>query len=486
MRSLVLGGGLGGLSAAIHLAQRGHEVTVLERNDHAGGKCDRHEEDGFHFDIGPSVLTLPFVLDELFAAAGRRREDFLSLHPVEPGCTYFFADGTRFDAPGSAEAMEEAIARTFPGEERGFQRFWKHAERLWKVSGPAFLFHPPGPRALRDIPYPRAVRALPDLLPVPMGRRLRHFFRDPRLVQLFSRFATYNGSDPARTPGTFNVIAYAELAFGSWRCEGGMRALVDALVQLAADCGVEFVYNCEAERILFDRAGRVRGVRTAAGEEIAADRVVCNQDAVSARNGPLLAEHPRARRLRVPAGEPSSSGFVLLVAHEGTRDDLSCHNVFFPADYGREFRELFRSPQPLGDPTLYLSRPSSLDPALAPAGAEGWFVLVNAPSLAGFQAWKEEDYAGFLLERLQERAGLDPSRVRWHRAHGPSLYRERYRSWEGTLYGLSSNTLRQAFLRPANRLPAAPGLSFAGGSSHPGGGIPLVLLSGRFAAEAVA
>jgi len=483
---LVIGAGIGGLAAAIRLAAAGKSVRLLEKNGHPGGKCDRLVRDGFHFDLGPSVLTLPFLLDELFEAAGRRREDYLEIEPVEPGCSYFFPDGFRFDAPGTMDDFEAAVADAFPAEIEGFRRFRAHIARIWEVSGPAFLFHPPGLAALRSIPLAKAVRALPDLLPGRMYGRLRRFFRDPRLIQLFARFATYNGSDPYRTPATFNVVAHAELAFGSWRCRGGMFALPRVLDRLAGETGVERVYDTEVARIRFDREGRPTGAETMDGGVHAARAVVCNRDAVAARAGSLLAEHPASARWRRRAEktEASSSGFVLLAALRDRHPELSCHNVFFSDDYPTEFDGLFGQPRPLGNPTIYVSRPAGAEPDLAPPGKEGWFVLVNAPSLRGFREWDVGGYAALLLERLGSVGGLRPDRIEWTHAHGPSYYEQHYGAWHGSLYGASSNPMRQAFLRVPNRTRAAPGLFFAGGSAHPGGGIPLVLLSGRFAAEA--
>jgi len=483
--ALVVGAGIGGLAAAIRLAAAGRTVRVLEKNPHPGGKCDFLQKDGFHFDLGPSVLTLPFVMDDLFKAAGKRREDYLEIEPVEPGCSYFFADGSRFDAPGTMDDFEKAVAGHFPKDIDGFRRFRSHVERLWEVSGPAFLFHRPGLRALAAIPWLRALRTLPDLLPGRMHDRLKHYFKDPRLIQLFARFATYNGSDPYRTPATFNVVAHAELAFGSWRCIGGMHALPLALDRLAEDCGVDRRYGVSAEEVRFDGKSPT-GVISSDGSFNKANAVVCNLDAVTARTGKLLASHPRSKTWRKKLGkvEASSSGFVLLAALSRRHPELACHNVFFSADYRKEFRELFTDPRPLETPTLYVSRPASAENTLAPEGKEGWFVLVNSPSLQRQEDWDEHGYAKRITGMLKDRCGLSRGEIEWTQFHGPTFYRDRYGAWHGSLYGPSSNPFRQAFLRAANRPHDAPGLFFAGGSSHPGGGIPLVLLSGKIAAEA--
>ncbi|MEM0966675.1 MAG: phytoene desaturase family protein [Verrucomicrobiota bacterium] len=483
---IVIGGGIGGLAAAIRLASEGKKVTIIEKNAHLGGKCDYLVRDGFHFDLGPSVLTLPFLLDELFAAAGRLREDYLAIEPVEPGCSYFFADGTRFDAPGTMDDFQKAIAEAFPSEIDGFRKFREHLQRLWEVSGPAYLFNPLGIKTLQSIPLRKAIRALPDLIPAKMENRLQKFFKDPRLIQLFSRFATYNGSDPKRTPATFNVVAHAELAFGSWRCAGGMYALIRALTKLAKELGVEVMTNTEVDRIDFRPDGSLDGVLTREGSKIKSPFVVCNQDAATAWSGSLLSQSrfsPRKSH-RAAKIESSSSGFVFLAALNRKHEELACHNVFFSSDYDREFRDLFGPGQPLQNPTIYVSRPSCKDPSLAPEGKEGWFVLINAPSLQAFEHWDEREYAKAVTSQLVERCGLAEEEIEWIHFHGPRFYHEQYSAWNGSLYGPSSNTMRQGFLRFPNSSRRIDGLAFCGGSAHPGGGIPLVLLSGKFAATA--
>ncbi|MFW5883086.1 MAG: phytoene desaturase family protein [Verrucomicrobiota bacterium] len=486
---VVVGGGLGGLAAAIRLRARGENVLLLEQGERLGGKCNRREREGFVFDTGPSVLTMPFVLDELFAAAGRERADYLTLEPVEPGCQYRFADGTVFEAPGTLAAFEEAVARTFPGEERGFARFMDYTRKLWEISGSAFLFHPLGAGLLRRLDWRKAISGLAALRPTRMHREVRRYFRDPRLIQLFDRFATYNGSDPYRTPATFNVISYVELAFGSWRCRGGMYELVEALERLAREIGVEVRTGAGVERLEFANAEKVSALHLAEGERIATNRVVLNADALTALTGSLMADHPNAQRWqrRFSHREASGSGYVLLMALERRFPELAVHNVLFSDDYPREFREIFSHPTAPHDPTLYIHIPGRHEPSFAPEGKEGWFVLINAPSTDRLPDWPT-DYPERLLARLSERLaplGFRAADIRWHEARSPHYFAHEYSAWRGSLYGASSNNPLAAFLRVRNAGPCE-NLAFAGGSAHPGGGIPLVLLSGKMAAESLA
>lgn len=341
------------------------------------------------------------------------------------------------------------------------------------------------------VPLLKAIRALPDLFPRRMGAVLRGDFSDPQLLQLYSRYATYNGSEPERTPATFNVIAYAEAAFGSWHIRGGIYRLVEALVALAEGLGVKIHLNREASRLRFSEGGRkVEAVQLADGGEWQTDGVVVNMDAISALHGPLFSEHPRSPhwRKQMVRGETSVSGYVLMLAIDRSVPGLSCHNILFNEDYEQEFAQIFTRPEPLTDPTLYLHIPGKVDPSLAPPGCESWFLLVNAPPLDRHWEWPES-YADFLLGLLESRLrrhGVTFSRewVRWKREHTPHFFAETYGAWQGSLYGLSSNNLQQSFFRIPNR-SRVKGVAFAGGSAHPGGGIPLVLTSGGLAAAAL-
>ncbi|MEM9226748.1 MAG: phytoene desaturase family protein, partial [Verrucomicrobiota bacterium] len=478
-RAVVIGGGLGGLSAAIHLRAAGHEVLLLEKNATLGGKCNHIEWEGFHFDTGPSLLTLPHILDEVFAAAGKNRADYLELTRLAPACRYTFADGTLFDAPGDINGFRAAVAETFPEDAAVLDKFLRDGQILWDISGPMFLFNRFRlSNAFRVGPL-KALRGLSALMPQTLEQSLKKQFRDHRLIQLFSRYATYNGSEPARTPATFNVIAHAEMAYGSWHCMGGMTAMVHALEKLARDIGIEIQTESEVASLTFSPDGKaVSGLKLVSEKQLQADHIVINADALTALTGSLLSEHPQSSiwQKQWSTKEASSSGYVLLLALDKPVDGLACHNIFFNADYRDEFRDLFESTRPLQDPTIYVSIPGKVDPSQAPAGKEAWFVLVNAPSLDRFDDW-QESYIDFLLEKMQRVIpGFNRSDILWQKSLPPSFLKERYHAWHGSIYGPSSNSQRDAFFRVPNR-SRVKGLSFAGGSAHPGGGIPLLLFS---------
>ncbi len=482
---IVIGGGLGGLAASMRLAHDGREVVVLEKNSRVGGKCDQVSWEEFRFDVGPSVLTLPIVLERLFADVGLSREDYLEIERVEPGCRYFFPDGSRFDSPGGVEAFCDAVENFAPGEGKSAERFLAYGKRLWEISEPFFLRNPLDWQALRRFRPCHVSGMLALMRPGSMHRVVSAHFKDPRLVQLFDRFATYNGSDPYRTPSAFNVIPYVEIAFGSWRCRGGMYALAEALSRAARDLGVCIETDTPVRRVRFSSNGdRVDGVELEDGSVREAASVIVNADAMSAVTGELLAGHPRARvwRNSRQSEEPSSSGYVLCLALNRRYLELAPHNILFCRDYRREFEELFRRKKPLAEPTVYVSAPAKCEAAMAPADKEGWFVLVNAPSGDGEgNVW--HGYDEEIVRLLRDGPlRLEPSDVLWRWTRGPHDFQQTFNAWKGALYGASSNRLSAAFRRVPNA-GRARGLYFAGGSAHPGGGIPLVLLSGTIAAE---
>jgi len=488
----IVGAGIGGIGAAVRLAAAGHRVTLLEKNALPGGKMNLIEAEGFRFDTGPSLITLPGVLVDTFRAAGRRIEDYLTLRPLDPICRFRFADGSQLDVSPNLPRLVTEVGNLAPQEVTNLFRFMAHARALFERAGPVFLLRE-RPR-LRDFISRRAVDALRIDAHKSLHRAVRHFFKDPRLVQLFDRYATYSGSSPFRAPGTLAIIPYIELAGGGWYIEGGLYRLVEALMQVASELGVHFAPECEVAEVLAEprigwRGARVSGVRLRGGGTVMADNVVVNADPMYAYTA-LVPEQFRNERLlrRMDSLEPSSSGFVLLLGVKGDYDSLAHHNIFFSANYREEFDAIFERGEPADAPTIYVAATSRSDPTQAPPGHSNLFVLVNAPALnieADWRSWQGA-YRDNILSRL-EAAGLDGLRERIVYEHviTPLDFGEKYHAWRGSIYGLSSNSRRTAFLRPPNRAPGLSNLYFVGGSVHPGGGIPLVLLSARLVARLI-
>ncbi len=476
--TVVIGAGVGGLSAAIRLARAGQRVLVLEQNPAVGGKMSELRDAGYRWDLGPSVITMRPVLEDLFTAAGRRLEDELDLVAVDPLTRYVWPDGTVLDATRDPGRMAEQIERLEPRDVEGYRKFLAYAARLHRVTGPAFIYGDPvSPATLLRVP-PRDWLAVDGWRT--MDQAIRGFVTSPKLRQLLGRFATYVGASPFRAPATLNVIADVELTGGVWYPRGGVYAIARALERLARDLGVEIRTHAPVDAIdVVD--GRAAGVHLG-DVVIPAQAVLANVDVATVYERLL----PKRWR-RQAAFEPSVSGFVLLLGVRGQSPGLVHHNLYFNSDYRAEFDDLFRRGIPSQDPTIYVTITSRADPEDAPPGRENWFVLVNAPPLGPQWNWSTEAgcYRDRVLEILAER-GLDVrERIEVEHCLTPIDLERQTGARRGALYGMSSNGMLSAFRRPPNRARDIRGLFFAGGTAHPGGGVPMVMLSGAAAARGI-
>ncbi len=484
-RAVVIGAGLAGLATAARLAAAGHRVTVFESAPAVGGKLGVLERDGFTFDTGPSLLTMPGVLDQLFADTGGPAE--LSWTPVDPACAYRFADGTELTMPHDPTQVPAALdAALGAGAGQSWQRLHARSAHLWGLVSEPVLRQPVSlPALARMSARPADLRAVAPWRTIDgLGRRL---LPDPRLRMWLNRYATYSGSDPRRTPAVLAVTSFVEQEFGAWYVPGGLRRIVDALAARCVELGVQIVTGAAVQSVLM-QAGRARGVRVD-GRDVAADVVVCNADA-AVLYGRLLpaAAAPVARRV-VRRTAASMSGCVLLLGLSG-RHPGAAHRVYFPADYDAEFDAIFgRRPHPVPDPTVYVHAPD--DPALRPDDdSEGWFVMVNAPEHRPGSGvdWDapgiREHYTERVLDVLAGRGVDVRGRLRFVETITPADLQRRTGAPGGAIYGSASHGPRAALRRPANRSPV-PGLFLVGGSAHPGGGIPLVLMSAEIVARLI-
>jgi phytoene desaturase len=485
-RVLVIGAGLGALSGALRLARLRFDVTLFEKNPQIGGKLHEKKLGDYRFDAGPSLLTMPFVIDELFEFLGFARRDFLEFVPIEPICRYFYPGGARVDASSDIEKMKREIARLSPRDAEVYENFLSYTERIYKLTADIFLFSP-----IHEFDEILKWRNLPTLLKLPLidPRRSVHqavarFFKDSRVAQLFDRYATYNGSDPYRAPATLNVIPYVEYVLGSYYIRGGMYRLAQALLEIAGKLGVKIHASRRVEKILHD--GRRATGLLADGEKFDADYILCGQDVVTAHN--QLIDGFTKRRAKLNRLEPSCSGLVFLWGVDKKHPELAHHNIFFSGDYKKEFTQIFEEKRPPDDPTIYVAITSKSDPDHAPQNGENWFVLLNMPYLTGAINWRDETarMREMVLAKLRQKGFDLANRIEEEFVLSPENFEQNYLSNRGSIYGISSNSRRTAFKRPANRSRELKGLYFAGGSTHPGGGIPLVMLSGKIAAELIA
>ena len=486
---------MGGMAAAARLAVKRHEVTVVEQATTYGGKLGSFERDGFVFDTGPSLLTIPAVYRDLFNKTGGPLEGAVGdLVDLDPAFGYRFPDGVTVDMPGvdpgmCAHVLGEALGGT---AEADWREFMARAASIWQVTRRPFLEAPlTGARDL--LPLARNLGDVRTVAPFTSLRGLaRHYLSDPRLRMLVDRYATYTGSDPRKAPAVLATVPYMEETFGAWHLGGGVATLADALARRCDERGVTIRYGADVAGIeLTD--GRASGVRLDDGELLPADIVVANADATHLYRD--LVNDPRGAKAlsSLRKATPSLSGFVLLLAVRGRTPGLRHHNVWFPQDYDAEFDAVFgRRARPVDDPTVYVCAPD--DDLMRPdADHESWFVLVNAPrhgtrGEAGTIDWTApglaESYRDRVLAVMAARGYDVRERLLWSETRTPADLERGTRAPGGAIYGTSSNGARAAFLRPANRSPV-PGLFLVGGSAHPGGGLPLVGMSADLVAEMI-
>ena len=483
-RVAVVGAGVGGLAAGVRLAALGHRVTVYEAAPVAGGKCGRVTRDGFTWDSGPSLLTMPWVLEALFAETGAPLGDELELLPVEPVTRYRFPDGTSVDLSADAGRSRSALDAWRPGAGAEWAGFLAACGSMWRASERVLAGPAPWPPRLRaGEPRPSAL----DLVRVKPWWTLRRFARhhtgDPRLRMVIERFATYAGADPRRAPAALAVAGYVEHAWGAWHPRGGLYALVEALERRLEALGGELRLSAPVRRIVVRRGGSgaahgprtavsggcVAGVETAAGLD-PADAIVAALDAEAVHRDLLR------RPLRVR--ERSLSGLALMLGLRGRTPDLAHHTIVFPADYDAEFDDLFRRRRPVRDPAVYVSASCATDPAEAPPDAENWFVLVNAPAIGDGADWEAE------AERVIDRLGVR-ERIVARAVRSPADLERETGAVAGAIYGAAPHGRLGTLRKPPTRVRGIRGLWLTGGTVHPGGGLPLVLLGAATVAREI-
>jgi phytoene desaturase len=483
VRIVVAGAGVGGLAAGVRLAAAGHHVLVLERAPAPGGKAGHLElADGYHFDTGPSLLTMPWVLRELFAATGAALEAELELLRVEPITRYRFADGSQVDLSADLPRALEALEAWAPGTGADWTRFLGVCASMWGAAVP-FLTGPPPWPPRRPKPGEPAPNPLDGLRVRPwhtLSSLAARCTGDPRLRMVIERFATYAGADPRRAPAALAIAGWVEHAHGAWHPRGGMYELVRALARRLEALGGELRTGV-AVRGLVVREGRVREVVTDAGSE-RCDAVVSNLEPEVTRA--LVEAHAHGQARMSSPRDPTVSGLALMLALRGRPDGLVHHRIAFPADYAAEFDDVLVARRPAREPTVYLSSSCATDPREAPPDGENLFVLVNAPGEAG-QDWAAAQER--VLDRLDAVGWGVRDRIVAHARRSPADLERETGATAGHIYGQVAphGRLRGSLRRPGNVSPDAEGLYLVGGAVHPGGGLPLVVLGAGIVARAI-
>jgi phytoene desaturase len=477
--AVVIGSGFGGLAAAVRLGARGYRVTVLERLDAPGGRAYVHRQDGFTFDAGPTVITAPFLFEELWALAGRRLADDVELRPVSPFYRLRFDDGTSFDYSGDATAMRAEVSRLAPGNVAGFEAFLRASEAIFKV----------GFEQLGDVPFDSwadMARCLPDLIRLQSYRTVyslacKHV-RDPKLRTVLTFQSLLVGGNPFTTTSVYCLIAFLERRWGVHFAMGGTGRLVRGLVGLIEGQGNRVRCGQAVEQILV-RDGRACGVRLASGEQVDAEVVVSNADSAWTYRHLLAPIHrKRWTDKRIERSRYSMSLFVWYFGTRRTYPDVAHHTILLGPRYRELLDDIFRRKVLAEDFSLYLHRPTATDASLAPPGCDAFYVLSPVPHLQSGTDWaaQAEPYRLALQRRLQETLlpGLEHEVVT-SRLLTPQDFQDRLCSFRGAAFGLEPVLTQSAWFRPHNRSEEVERLYLVGAGTHPGAGLPGVLSSAR-------
>ena len=486
MKITVIGSGFGGLAAAIRLQAQGHQVTLVEKRDKPGGRAYVYEQDGFTFDGGPTIITAPWLIDELFALGGRQTADYVRLVPVEPFYNIRFEDGSVFRYTGRRAEVVEEIRRFNPDDVAGYLRFAAATEEIFKTGF-----------ALIDKPFHRfgdMMRVAGDLVRLRSHKSVAGFvngyIKDERLRQVFSFHPLLVGGNPFQSTSIYALIHHLEQKWGVWFAMGGMGALVDGLVRLFGELGGELRLSTSVQEIVVDeRTRRATGVRLEGGELMRSDAVVSNADVawtymklVDRRFRPSDSD-ARLKRLRY-----SMSLFVLYFGTDRKYDDVAHHEILMGPRYRGLLDEIFTRKTLSDDFSLYLHRPTATDPSLAPPGCDAWYVLSPVPHLGGTTDWRTaaKPYRDRIVRYLEERYLPDLSKhIVSEHSIDPLHFETTLNSHLGSAFSVEPILTQSAWFRPHNRSKDIANLYFAGAGTHPGAGLPGVMSSGKIVADMI-
>ena len=477
-KAAIIGSGIGGIGSALRLAAKGYDVTVYEQAAIPGGKISQIRDEGFRFDTGPSLFTLPRLVDELFELFGENPEDHFKYKKLDTSCKYFWDDGTIVNAWQDTEKFAREVEQATGVPQKSIYGFLKKSRKLYDVTAEIFMFN--SLHKLKNFTTPTFRKSLLHVHELDafssMHKKNTRWFSHPKIVQLFDRYATYNGSDPYQTPATLNIIAHLEHNIGAFFPEKGMYSIVESLVKLAESKGVQFIYNTLVQEIIVD-GKRICALKI--DDTIKEYELVISNVDVDTLYRKLLPDHkPHVPRLKT---QRSTSALIFYWGINKSFPELEVHNILFSDDYRQEFRHLFESKTISHDPTVYLFVSSKAVNGDAPEGSENWYVMINVPENAG-QNWDAmiADARRHIIARINRVLKVDIEKhILFEQMADPRSIEAKTGSWGGSLYGPSSNNRFAAFLRHPNFKRKFKNLYFTGGSVHPGGGIPLCLASAK-------
>ncbi len=477
MKIAVIGSGIGGIATACRLAAKGHEVTVFEKNASPGGKMSEINLEGYRFDTGPSLFTLPELVEDLYTASGETVPSAFAYHKLEVLCKYFYNSGENLVAWSDQKKFTNECVQKLGEDPSNISKYLKKASLIYKITADIFLFN-----SLHKAKNLLKFSVLKSLLQVNKIRFYKTMhgdnidnFKSPLLIQLFDRYATYNGSNPYKAPATLNVIAHLENNLGAYFPAQGMYSIVKNIYELALKKGVTFNFNSLVTSIDIKNKKAV-GIKVG-DKALAFDKIISDSDINYVVNN--LMDHPHKKRFN--RLEPSSSALVFYWGVNKEFPELDLHNILFGGDYKEEFNKLFQEKTIFNDPTVYIFVSSKLVKNDAPANCENWFVMVNAPSNSK-ENWDEliRTTRQNIINKINKSLHTNiEDYIEHEKIASPLTIEQNTLSKGGALYGNSSNSMFSAFLRHPNFLNSVKNLYFVGGSVHPGGGIPLCLASAK-------
>jgi phytoene desaturase len=480
-KAIVIGSGVAGLAAAIRVQNLGYSVTLFESNSFAGGKLSEEMIDGFRFDLGPSVFTMPRFLDELFTISGKNPRDFYSYIQLDPVYRYFFEDGTVVDSYNRKKKFAAEMSKKINEKPERIEAFLDDVALKYELTAEVFLYN--SLHRIRHYFTKNVFRSILNFSKLQAMKNMnevnKQWFSDKRMVQIFNRYATYNGSSPYLAPATLNVIPHLEINEGAYLPLNGMYDITRSMHKLGMEIGVKYHFNEKVNSIIIEK-GKAVGVKTDQSTYMA-DVIISNMDVYNTYHKLMPGEKRPEKILNQPK---SSSGMIFYWGISRKFEELKIHNIFFSRDYEGEFREIFNNKTIGDDPTIYLNITSKHVPADAPPGCENWFTMINVPNNTG-QDWdaliaKTRENIILKLNRILK-TDL-PNHIICEKVFDPRTIEARTSSAFGSIYGNSSNSRFAAFLRHANFSSSIKGLYFCGGSVHPGSSIPICLLSAKITA----
>jgi phytoene desaturase len=482
--AIVIGAGIAGIASAIRLASKGFSVEVFEANAYAGGKLSEFKQGNYRFDAGPSLFTMPQYVDELFTLVGKNPREHFNYQKLDEVCRYFWDDGTTLKASSDIDEFATEIATNTNSSEPEIKAYLSNSKKIYGITHEVFL-----EKSLHLLSTFLRTNTVKSFLKFgeidafrTMAKANESFFTDPKMVQYANRFATYNGSNPYQAPATLNVIPHLEQNFGAYFPDFGMFDITKVLVKLAEDLGVKFHYQKPVEEIIVKHKKAI-GVKVD-GIFLESDVVVSNMD-VYFTYKKLLKDESQPKKILKQ--ERSSSALIFYWGIKKEFPELGLHNIFFTNNYPQEFEHIFKKKNIFDDPTVYVNISGKLQKNDAPKGSENWFVMINVPHNIGqdWDGFKQQARAN-IIKKLNHNLKIDVAGlIENESVLDPFLIEKNTSSYQGSLYGTSSNNQFAAFLRHANFSKNIKDLYFVGGSVHPGGGIPLALLSAKIVSEMI-